>query len=333
MKFNQILTCIVSAASISLAATSVSAADLTPAFQQLYSQGQSLPDNEQTLLKGFDIYLVPGIMSESFLDDDGRSKFSFAFATGEYLEAQRRILTEKYGFAVKRLPSSSRSPEEIRHNIRSALADSRLVGRKAVFMVHSLAGLALLEELVTNPQEQAQVAGVIFFQSPLRGTPLADLYLQSPFSFEFFLRPLLPFLNVSEETLRYLGTQSRAPFMKAQATSISQLVAKVPVLTVAGVANGFTSIFQPLVNVMADGCLQSKYGICVVPILFEGPYDLSDGLVPLESTKIENADQVVLLGADHGETILTLPFNTYNRGRATEALFSLLAKKITAAAP
>lgn len=324
----QYLTFILLSLGISLAA---SAADLTAAFQNQYKSESLLAAGEQALLKGFDIYLVPGILSEAFLAEDGRSKVNFAILTGDYFEAQRKLLSEKYGFLVKRLSSSSKSADEIRLNIRQALAASRSAGRKAVFMAHSLGGLALLEELVANSSEQGSVAGIIFLQSPFYGTPVADLYFKNPYDFDKYLKPVLPFLNTSEDTLRYLGTQSRGAFMKAQSALVARLTAKVPVLTVAGSANGYSSLFLPAITVMARGCLLTALDKCWGPSLYNGPMDFSDGMVPLESSKLLGVDYVVLEGADHGETVVDIPFGSYDKGRMTEVLFSLLAQKLSAA--
>lgn len=331
MSFRYLTLFLISLFTSLAAGLSASAADLTSSFQVQYKQSQSLLAGEQALLKGFDIYLVPGILSEAFLLDDGRSKLTFAGLTGDYFEAQRKVLSEKYGFSVKRLSSSSRSADEIRLNIRNALAASRLTGRKAVFMTHSLGGLALLEELVAFAHELDSVAGIIFLQSPFYGTPIADLYFNNPYNFDKYLKPVLPFLNTSEDILRYLGTQRRRDFMKAQGKAVSRLAEKVPLLTVAGTANEASSLFLPAITVMGRGCLLTAFDKCLGASWFAGPYDFSDGMVPLESSKLLGVDYVVLEGTDHGETVVNIPFGTYDKGRMTEVLFSLLAKKIAGA--
>jgi len=304
------------------------AADLTSVFTSEYNQRAALSFDDQASLKNFDIYLVPGILSETFLSEDGRSKITFAGITGDYLGEQEKILSQKYGFAVKRLSSSSRSVDEIRQNIRNALDTSRRANRKALFMTHSLGGLALIEELVLRPQMQDVVGGIIFLQSPFYGTPVADFYFSNPYHFNKFLKPVLPFLNTTDETIRYLGTQSRGSFMASEQNEVTKLIAKIPLFTVGGVANGFRSLFTPAVNLMAYGCMTVAFEKCFSQNLIAGPYNLSDGMVPLESSKLPGADFVVLAGADHGETVVKIPFVTYDRGHMTEVLFKILAAKI-----
>ncbi|MFV8258869.1 hypothetical protein ACNQKP_13760 [Bdellovibrio bacteriovorus] len=298
------------------------AADLTSVFQKTYADNSLLSFAEQAQLRQFDFYLVPGILSEAFLKEDDRSSVSFARLTGDYLGTQQELLQNVYKFNSVRLSSSSKSVSEIKDSIRAALNQSASVGRKAVFLTHSLGGLALLEELVDSPNYRDSVAGIVFLQSPFKGSPIADAYFDNPIYLDKFLGGLIPFFNTSPETIRYLGTASRSQFMKENSQTITTIT-NIPMITVGGVVNGQNSLFTPAVNIMAMGCLEKVFGQCVVR-LYSGPYDLSDGMVPFESSKLPGVDFVRLDGADHGETVVNIPYEQYDKARTTTALLRLL---------
>lgn len=298
------------------------AADLTPAFHKTYANNSLLTVEEQILLRQFDFYLVPGILSEAFLQEDDRSAVSFARLTGDYLGAQQELLQNVYKFNSVRLSSSSKSVKEIKENIRKALNQSVDAGRKAVFLTHSLGGLALLEELVDSSNLRDVVAGIVFLQSPFRGSPIADAYFDNPIYLDKLLGTVIPFFNTSPDTIRYLGTSSRSQFMKENFEAITAIT-NIPMITVGGVVNGQKSLFTPAVNIMAMGCLEKVFGQCVVR-LYSGPYDLSDGMVPFESSKLPGVDFVRMDGADHGETVVNIPFQQYDKARTMTTLLRLL---------
>ncbi|MGE9743613.1 hypothetical protein [Bdellovibrio bacteriovorus] len=302
------------------------AADLTSVFHKAYADNSQLSLTEQAQLRPFDFYLVPGILSEAFLKEDDRSSVSFARLTGDYLGTQQDLLQKVYKFNSVRLSSSSKSVSEIKENIRKALDQSARAGRKAVLLTHSLGGLALLESLVDFPHHRDSVAGIVFLQSPFYGSPIADAYFDNPLYLDKLLGTVIPFFNTSPDTIRYLGTASRSQFMKDNSEAILSLT-RIPMITVGGVVNGQKSLFTPAVNIMAMGCLEKVFGHCVVR-LYSGPYDVSDGMVPFESSKLPDVDFVRLDGADHGETVVNIPYQQYDKVRTTTALLRLLLQSL-----
>ncbi|UOF01375.1 lipase family protein [Bdellovibrio reynosensis] len=307
--------------------SSVFAADLTDVFHNSLNI-PSLSNSELSVLKGYDIYLVPGILSETFLDDDDRSSVTFSRLTGEYFETQQNLLEKKYGLRSQRLSSSSQSVAEIRTSIQRALAESNTAKRKAVFIAHSLGGLALLEEVVSFPAHQKNVAGIIFLQTPFKGSPVADVYFEGPLHLDKLLKPVIPYFNTSPQIIRYLGTVSRNNFMTENAGSVQSLLQKVPIITVGGVVNDDPSLFSPAVSIIANGCFKKVLGQCVVQTSFKGPFDLSDGMVPFQSSKLQGADFIKLEGVDHGETVVNIPFETYDKAAVTKSLLRILISKI-----
>ncbi|WP_413290122.1 hypothetical protein [Bdellovibrio sp. HCB337] len=304
------------------------AADLSESFSLVYKTPLALTADEHNRLRKFQFYLVPGILSESFISKDNRSKVNFSNLTEDYFGAQENLLKQKYGLFAERLSSSSRSVEEIRINIRKALDAAKTAQKKAFFVTHSLGGLALLEELIANPKAQKDVGGILFLQSPFKGTPVADLYFEYPYLLGLWMKPVLPLVNTTEETLRYLGTRSRTQFMNENAPAIQKLVAGLPILTVGGVANGHRSLFSPSIDILETGCVKSVFSFCVTINLYAGPYSKSDGMVPFESSRLEGADFVRLEGVDHGETVVGIPFETFNKADLTLALLKLMIPKL-----
>lgn len=301
------------------------AADLTDQFAALYEKKTSLSAAEKASLKNVDFYLVPGIMAESFRWDDGRSIVDFSAFTRSYFNAQKKVL-KKNGFKVKVLKSSSRSVSETKRIIAKAIASSVRAKRKALFMTHSLGGLALLDELLENESSQAGVHGVIFLQSPFAGSPMADIYVEGPYYTDVWLKPLLPFLNTSDETVAFLSRKNRSHFMEDNRLSLERLITKLPVITVGGAVNGSRSLFTPSVDVLAHGCVMTL-GVCTTRELYSGPYDVSDGLVPFESSRILHADFIKLAHADHGELVLNVPFESYDKKNLTITLLKMLLSK------
>lgn len=302
-----------------------SAADLTDQFVAMYDKKPSLSATEKASLKNVDFYLVPGIMAESFRWDDGRSVVDFSVLTRSYFNAQKKLL-KKNGFSVKVLKSSSYSVAQTKKIIAKAIAASVRAQRKAMFMTHSLGGLALLEELLQNESLQTGVRGVLFLQSPFAGSPMADIYMEGPYYTEVWLKPLLPFFNTSDETVDFLSRKTRSNFMEDNRTSLERLINKLPIITVGGVVNGSRSLFRPTVDVLAHGCVMTL-GVCTTRELYSGPYDVSDGLVPFESSRILHADFIKLAHADHGELVLNVPFESYDKKNLTISLLKLLLAK------
>lgn len=311
--------------SLLLAANMALADDLTGLFKKSYSKDSILSAEELDTFRNYDFYLVPGILSETFILNDQRSKLDFSILTNDYFSSHLKFLKNN-GLKVERLNSSSYSVAEIRENIRKAL---RPDSNKAFFITHSLGGLALLEELVSNEGIEARVGGIIFIQSPFSGSPVAETFLKYPYLMDKWVKPILPFLNTSEETIKYLRTDLREKFMKEHNNRIEQVLRTIPVITVSGIANGHRSLFQPSIDLIEHGCIKGLINRCLTRKLYSGPYDQSDGMVPLKNSKLIDSDFVILDGADHGETVVSIPFGNYKKESVLTALMKLILPKLS----
>jgi len=283
------------------------ARDLSSQFDLLYkTPAHKLNRSEIAAYSKINFYFVPGILAETFISDDPRSKIDFSFLTGNYFDGEIKVLTKKFAFRAERLSPSSLSVDETRTNIRVALEQSRRENRKAIFICHSLGGLALLEELVENTEEQEQVAGILFLQSPFSGSPLADTFLKNTDSKSKMLGLLMAWLNVGHETVERLTTTHRKQYLQTYSREIRKLIRTLPVITLGGVVNGHATLFQPTMP------------------LIEGE---SDGMVPFESSKLFSNDFIKLDKADHGELVARVLFDNFDKEIFTETLLKMLALK------
>ncbi len=290
------------------------AADLTRDFQRHYQEGLLTPEQAATL-RNVEVILIPGFMSETFIADDGRSTIDLSIITKDYYGAHLRYLQSE-GISARRLKASSSSVAETRAEIAGVFATTQ---KPLFFFTHSLGGMALLDHLLAHEELWPRVTGIIFLQSPFTGAPLSTVAQKFP-----KLSRVFPYFNVSTEMVRYLSPANRKDFTVRNEFQISQLVRQIPVITVGGIANGYKSLFGASVTLIKTGCLKLANGKCVGPRLYAGPYDLSDGMVPFEASKLPAADFVMLKGADHGETIVNIPYRGYDHRRLTSALIKLL---------
>lgn len=300
------------------------ARDLTGLYRQAFDARRPLMGQDIRLLRNYQFALVPGILAESFIEEDSRSTFEFSDLTSDYFGSQLRYLESK-AIPVKRVRSSSLSVEQTVRGIDDLVKKSK---KKVFFISHSLGGMGLLDYLLQNEGKWDRIAGIIFIQSPFRGAPVASVLSNSPWIVKKFLEGAMFFFNTSEDTLNYLSMENRKEFITQNSAMIARLVRAVPILTVGGIANGHVTLFSSSANVIRHGCLTPVFGRCLVKV-FDGPYDDNDGMVPFESSRLPEADFVKLKGVDHGETVVNDYVNTIDRGRMTEALLKIFLPKLS----
>jgi len=302
----------------------VHAKDLTGIFDQYYQSEKSIKASDIQSLSDTEIILVPGVLSEVFSGD----VLDLSRFTSQYFGDQVDYF-KGLGLKVTRLPSSTYSVAKTKKLIHLAMEEVIKENKKVLFITHSLGGLALLDYLFENPiTARAHLRGIIFLQSPFYGAPVASVFLSNPFYLKTLLEPVFPFFNFSEETIKYLSLEYRSGFMSMIQPQIDDLSNMVPIVTVAGIVNGSPSLFLPGSELVEHGCVLNAFGRCLTPKLYKGPNDLSDGLVPLKSSKLVGVDYIELQGVDHAEVIVNVPFTTYKRKKLTEALMRVFFDKI-----
>lgn len=304
------------------------AKDLSNLFNSYYSNFGKLDKTELNYLQDKQIILIPGILAESIISSDHSSSVDFSCIFTDYFGLQLDHFKD-LKLNVSRLPTSSKNVATTMANIQSSLRLAQAQNRKVIFMTHSLGGIALLDLLISDLElHKDQIEGIIFMQSPFYGSSIANVYLSMPKLVRAWLEPLFPFVNLSVETIKYLTVESRTQVMKESKDRINDIVAKIPILTVAGVANGTKSIFAPSMQIIHHGCVGIDARHCLTPILYRGPYDIGDGMVPFKSSLLPGVDTIILPGVDHGELILRMPFTEYERKKTTEVLVKMLLDKV-----
>lgn len=295
-------------------------ADLTGEYERLY--GSELSSAELAKLAETEIVLIPGIGSETFVWEDTRGSLDlsllFKNSFGAQLDHYRHL-----GIPVRRLWASSYSVQETIDEITATVEELRAKKKKALFITHSLGGLALLDFL-TSEQDLRNIQGILFLQSPFYGSPMATVYFENPYLARTILGPLLRYVNTSEDSVEYLSLEFRRNHMKPREKKLGRIFARIPALTLGTTTLGHRSLMASTANVIAYGCLVHSFGACRSKKIFPGPYSNSDGMVPLESSRLPGVDHIVVDGVDHGETLQAMPFKSVNRVQLTDAALRVL---------
>lgn len=303
--------------------TSLFAADQTVRYNELYQKKNVLTSTEITFLKNTEIILIPGIVSESFIWSDHRSHVDFSLLFRDYFGAQLDHY-KKLGLSVTRLKGSSKAVSEIIQQIDDKVSALRSQNKKAIFVTHSLGGLALLDWIMNQHKDTlSTVRSIVFLQAPFYGSPVATVYFENPYYARTILGPIVPFINASEETIKYLSIEERKVVMANYESRVNEALSDINVITMAGISLHSASLFLPSLNIIGHGCLVYLHG-CRSREIYSGELDDSDGMVPLYSSKLSDFDHVKIENVDHGETVLQMPFNSIDRVKMTDALIRMV---------
>jgi hypothetical protein len=289
------------------------ARDISENFQAGYRE--PFTASELAKLQTKEVILIPGIMSETFIASDRRSRIDFSIFTKDYFGTHLKYLSA-LKVPVRRLNASSSSVEETKTEIEEIL---KVTERQLIFYTHSLGGMALLDLLLERPEYWEKISAIVFMQSPFTGAPVASLVKRFP-----KLARIFPVVHTSSEVVKYLTLEVRKDYVTKNQLTLLDLTGRIKIITVGGIANGYHSIFSPSVSLIRSGCLQTIRGRCVGPRLFQGPYDDSDGMVPFEGSKLPGTDFVRLPGVDHGETVVHSPFQSLDHRKLTTGLLKLV---------
>lgn len=291
-----------------LASSQVWSKDLTFLFNHHYDQGPKkiLSNAEVQKIAQQEIVLINGIMSEFFIREFVPN---VSWITSEYFGIQYSHFS-KMGLPVTKVAPSSFSISAALKDIAAIFPALKARNRKGILMVHSMGGLLVLDHLLAYPEDQDWVAGIIFIQTPFHGSPMAGILKRAPL-----------------DTIEYLKVKNRNQILNFHETEIRDLLRRIPALTVGTVANHTRTVFQATIMTMKYGCPVPVASRCLPPKLYKGPYDDSDGMVPLMSSHLFETDHVTLNTVDHGETIMNLPFQSILKSRMSEVLMKMLVNK------
>jgi hypothetical protein len=159
-------------------------------------------------------------------------------------------------------------------------------GGRCLVVAHSKGGLEAVEALL-DPEVAACCDGLLAFQAPFAGSPLANAALRRPV-LQGLARWLARLLRAGDlGGLPDLTPEARAAWMKAHAAALEALLRRVPVLCVAstlekGGPTGQDRLYLPLARWM------QRRG--------QGP---NDALVSVASALLPGARHLVLPGSHH----------------------------------
>ena len=116
--------------------------------------------------------------------------------------------------------------ESVEHNAAAILKLLRKTKKKVIIVSHSKGGLDTLHALLAAPELWGKtVIGWVALQAPFHGSPVADPTFSAANDF------LLEVLGGNGQSARDLRTETRAPYMEANAERISALTARIPVIS------------------------------------------------------------------------------------------------------
>ena len=201
-----------------------------------------------------------------------------------YMGAQLRWL-RSCGADARVVPVPTTAP--VAANARRLAAAIQASPGRCLVVAHSKGGLEALEALL-DPAVAAQCDGLLAFQSPFAGSPMADAFLRR----RLLHRPtrwLAWLLRAGDMGgLPDLTVGGRAAWMAAHAAPLRALLGQVPVLCVA-------SSLQPET---ATG--QDRMCLPLVRWMHQRGQGPNDALVSVASALLPGARHLVLPGSHHG---------------------------------
>lgn len=205
---------------------------------------------------------------------------------GEVTAALRPIGIDYLGAQQAWLRAAGARPEVVRVPTAAPVSDNALrlraallaEDRPALILAHSKGGLEALAALL-EPAAAARCSGLIAFQSPFAGTPVADAVVgQQPLHGAAVAAFRLLRIG-SGAGLLDLTTPVRAAWMARHETAVAALLARLPVVTAGTVVDATESARDRAYGIAARWLAQRA-----------GP---NDGLVPLASALLPGARHMV----------------------------------------
>lgn len=296
---------------IFLTSTFVIAADQTDTYNKFYEQDVILDSSDLDSLSNAEIVFIPGIVSEVFKNNFGEQIYHY----------------RKMGVSVSLIPSSSIDVKFTIERIEKKISDLAAKNKEAIFVTHSLGGLALLDWMMKQDLPRLKtIRSIVFLQAPFYGSPVASVYFENPYYARTILGPFVPLFKTSEATIKYLSLEERQKVMASYEERLPEVLGSMNVITMSGVMLNGQSMFNPSNNIIRYGCVTYVSGKCRSKQVYAGPHDFSDGMVPYRHSKIEQIDFVRIEQVDHGETVMMMPYNDVSRMRMTDALIKMTLK-------
>jgi len=174
--------------------------------------------------------------------------------------------------------------QSVEHNAAAILRLLRKTKKKVIIVSHSKGGLDTLAALLAAPELwNRTVIGWVALQAPFHGSPVADPTFSAANDF------LLEALGGNGQSADDLKTETRAPYMEANAERIAALTASIPVISAYstyqadGTVTGFAGAFA---NGIFNAGMVSEISQIVVRNYRDTPRDIGRVLAASTSAAI-----------------------------------------------
>lgn len=288
-------------------------------------QGYFLSSSEISKLQGFRYILVSGMQYEiltalthylpaSIRRLVGRVESSVAFPTQERILSRLGILKQKFDL-------SAMPPENFmkRTMLRNAVINS---DRCVVMMGHSKGGVDILDLLVHLAETRdystlSKVKGFLPIQSPLQGTPHADL-LDFPGTIPDPRSGGTTTIRSILNNMDYLSTSTRRAWMASHRSELNYINQNISTIAVGSYIHTYQTAFNSILAIM----MRPIYWIS---------RENNDGLVAYRGSRLPGAGKITLAGIDHVSTAMAMPIpqTRFDQEAFTYALLKLQVAELT----
>jgi hypothetical protein len=309
--------------------------DGTPEFDARYGRAESkaLDAREKKRLVGYQIILVPGIVTSLYLQIGNFLKDTIDMKDVlDYLREAREALAELGQLGEQPLLKKEEfntqeavavNAERIVREVRKQVAR----GKRVILLSHSKGGNDALAALLLLQKsgELGSVGGWISLQGAFEGTPIADEIMQSD-PLRKGAQLALEQLGGTLDSLRDITTEAGVTFLAQNKAALRKLNRSLPILSFASWKEkpADPQLLRPDTALVPTRDLLSKRGL------------LNDGLVPTRSAILPYSLQVVKGGIDHAEPAMTnqppVPPSTLNKKQLVQALLGMLLVRMKPAA-
>jgi len=276
--------------------------DLSKNYHSAFEDDGELGGVEIRRLRGFKVLLVPGFLSNRYpvyFDDQ------LAWLRSVRIEAEYVKL------------NSEASPETNAELIADRVRASK---KPVVILSHSKGSLDTWTALTEDPSLIAKANGIkgwISIQGAFLGSPVADFIVDHSLTGPELGSRLWELIGGTRDSLLSLTTQRAADRLSRSKDATEALLDSLP--AVAFSSRGPSRSFGLSHQVLA------RFARWMEPTL-------SDGLMPVERSRLPGMAFVLAEGVDHADPVmrdpLSSPSEDFDRVRMTKALFSLLLRRM-----
>jgi len=282
-----------------------SGAEVTDEYKDFFKNADARFDAQAVeKLQKYKIIFVPGFLSD--VDPSQLPIPGVALKPPRHFEEQMNWL-EASGVDHERLSMTSES--SVKENSSIVSAAIRASSRPVILIGHSKGGLDALEALISDRSLLEKVRGFVTLQSPFFGSPVAD-YVTSNSNLYDLASGVLFAMGGNKDSMINLTCADRKPYMAANAATIAEITAAIPVISVA--------TWKDSVHGQVDTTLEPVRDLLLVQGI------RSDGVVPVDSALLPGADLIKLSGLDHGVTVSPSRYISFDRVRFFKALLLTL---------